>query len=73
MPEWRVTVCNGPTCGAKIVFLKTARGSIMPINYDEATVSALDTHYVHGRHVPHHSTCPDVDYFRKKRKPKRGR
>jgi hypothetical protein len=64
-PTWKPTRCNGVDCGALIVFLKRPKGpGVMPVNFDD-TVQPDDTHYVAGRHVSHHATCPNAGDFRK--------
>lgn len=64
MPVWKVTRCKGPNCRAPIVFLKTEAGRMIPVNLEKLVDT--DEFYAHGRHVPHHSTCPDVGTFRGK-------
>jgi hypothetical protein len=46
------------------VFLKTEAGRMIPVNLEKLVDT--DEFYAHGRHVPHHSTCPDVGTFRGK-------
>lgn len=53
------------TCGADIVFLRTASGKTMPVNADSAEPG--DTDYEHGRHVSHFSTCTRPEKFRRQR------
>lgn len=53
------------SCGAAIVFLRTASGKSMPINAE--TVEASDETYEHGRHVSHFSTCTNPGAHRRPR------
>jgi hypothetical protein len=57
----RVVKCR--SCGAEIVFLRTATGKLNPVNAD--TVEAHDEIYEHGRHVSHFSTCANADAHRR--------
>ena len=43
--------CTGPTCGATIYWVKTAKGKDMCVDADGA---------------PHWATCPDVAKFKRK-------
>jgi hypothetical protein len=52
------------SCGADIVFLRTASGKTMPVNAD--TIEPGDTEFEYGRHVSHFSTCDQPGRFRKK-------
>ena len=54
-------ICQG--CGADIVWLKTNKGKNMPVDASSYNGEKL---YEHGKHVPHWSTCPKADKFRKK-------
>jgi hypothetical protein len=59
----RFTYCQGKTCGARIAFLKTKAGRSIPVDAD--SVGRNDEVFELGKHVPHHSTCPNVSDFRK--------
>lgn len=61
--ERRIVRCRGKTCRARIIFLETRSGKKIPVDAD--TVEPDDEVYEHGRHVPHHSSCPDVEDFRR--------
>lgn len=58
-------VVSCKTCGADIVFLRTAAGRSMPVNAD--TVEPGDTDYEPGRHVNHWGTCDRPDQHRRSR------
>lgn len=73
--------CRG--CGAEIIFARTDRGAMMPLNKEETKVAVI-RHNGETRvdrlvvgHVPHHITCPQADDFRRKKtheeNPARGR
>lgn len=51
----RFTTCS--SCGASIVFLRTATGKSNPVNAD--TVRAGDDMLDVTRHVSHFATCPN--------------
>jgi hypothetical protein len=51
-------------CGAAILFLPTAAGRQMPVNAASTTVMDAQGH-MHTGHVPHWSTCPHADKFRR--------
>lgn len=51
------------SCGAPIVWLKTASGKSMPV--DAASVRYGDKKFEPPRHVTHFSTCPNADQHRK--------
>lgn len=53
------------SCGEYIVFLRTAKGSRMPVDVD--TVDEGDEEFDPKRHVSHFSTCPNADQHRKNR------
>ena len=59
-PDWRrqfrgITVCKGPTCGAwigwVIVIDEQGRERRVPYNVEDGRI--------------HHSTCPDVEHFKR--------
>lgn len=63
--------CRG--CGADIIFARTDRGALMPLNKEETKIATVRTNgelkittLVVG-HVPHHITCPQADDFRRKK------
>lgn len=51
------------SCGAAIVFLRTAAGRSMPV--DAIDVLPDDTTYDAKRHVSHFATCPEAKLWRK--------
>jgi len=53
------------TCGAPIVWVRTASGKAMPVDASSATVG--DLMYIHGKHVSHFSTCPNASKHRRPR------
>lgn len=53
------------SCKAHIVWFKTDAGKNMPI--DASSVESTDITLDLARHVPHWSTCPDAQRFRKQR------
>lgn len=66
-----MATCNGKTCEAEITFLKTNRGNWIPVDTNDTALeyarrkglfTAADEDL-----VPHHSTCPDAESFRRKR------
>jgi hypothetical protein len=54
------------SCGAEIVFLRTASGNKTPVNAE--TVEPGDVDYEPGRHVSHFSTCPQASAWRNRGK-----
>lgn len=65
--------CSGRTCNTQIAFVKTRKGKAMPVDGDSLSDKERDAlaagemiDYRHGVHVPHHSTCPDVESFRRR-------
>lgn len=63
-PDWRrqfrgITVCKGPTCGARIGWVihidDQGRERRVPYNNEDGRI--------------HHSTCPDVETFKRQRSP----
>lgn len=57
------TQCS--TCKSEIIYLRTERGHMMPVNAE--TVSPGDTVFKPGVHVSHFSNCPHADKHRKPR------
>ena len=55
---------NCRSCGAAIVWMKTGKGKLMPVNAD--SVRPGDETYTPGIHVSHFATCPQRDSWRKK-------
>lgn len=52
------------SCGKEIVFLKTRKGNLIPVNAE--TIQGKETTFdVASGHVPHFSTCPDAGKWRK--------
>lgn len=60
---------NCRSCDAKIVWLKTARGRSMPVDWDEDAQSDAEAGraFDSKEHTSHFETCPDADKHRKKR------
>ena len=54
------------SCGAEIVWLKTAAGKNMPI--DAETWEPGDDEFDHKRHTSHFATCPDSNQHRRSRR-----
>lgn len=54
------------SCGAEIVWLKTAIGKSMPVDVD--TVTNGEKTFNHGKHVSHFATCPQANKHRKPKK-----
>jgi hypothetical protein len=58
------------SCKAQIVWMKTAKGKSMPVNYDERVKLFLDfttprpLTYNHQTMISHFATCPDAGKFR---------
>lgn len=52
------------SCGAQIVWMKTAAGKNMPV--DAETVESGDTEFDGKHHVSHFSTCPNAAQHRSK-------
>lgn len=50
------------SCGAQIVWMKTAAGKNMPV--DAETVEHGDEQFDSKRHVSHFSTCPNAAQHR---------
>jgi len=50
-------------CGKEIIFLKTTKGKLIPINKE--TVGMDDQFYDNERHVSHFSDCPEAKKFRR--------
>lgn len=53
------------SCDQYIVFLKTAKGSNMPV--DAESVTEGDEEFDPKVHVSHFSTCPEADKFRREK------
>lgn len=51
------------SCGAAIVFLRTRKGKLMPV--DAETVDHDEYQFQHGKHRAHFATCPEADRHRK--------
>lgn len=70
MGEYKPSTCR--SCGSRVMWVKTAKGGNMPINYDEA----LEHEFVGTKgQVPdfdatrmesHFATCPHADDHRRK-------
>jgi len=54
------------SCNAEILFVETAKGHMMPVNYKPEFEN--DKEYDKTKHISHFSTCPEADKFRKKKK-----
>ena len=65
--------------GAALIFARTAKGEVMPLNAEATTVYAVRplrdllgveeqtlADHLNG-HVPHWATCPKADAFRRKK------
>ncbi len=64
-----VTHCRA--CGAHIVFVRTKKGKLMPINVNPTSAefrapNAGELAYVHKEHQPHFLSCPKADEFRQR-------
>ena len=58
-------------CGADMVFLRTKKGTQMPVNVIPTQSkyrgpNAGEASFVYGQHQPHWATCPEADSFRGK-------
>jgi len=53
-------------CGKRIMFLKTSRGTSMPVDYDEEHKD--DKLFNRTIHTSHFATCPKAEEFRKTKK-----
>jgi pentose-5-phosphate-3-epimerase len=60
--ETQVQKCR--SCGAEIVFLRTKKHKLIPV--DAATVRRDDYQFDYARHKAHFATCPDADKFRRR-------
>ena len=60
----RIARCR--SCNAKIAWLKTARGRLMPV--DAQTAHADDLVFDSEVHVSHFATCPNAGAHRTKKK-----
>lgn len=54
------------SCGSEIIFLKTAAGKAMPVDY-LPTIQPGEV-FDHKKHTSHFATCPDAQRFRRKKK-----
>jgi len=66
---------NCKKCNKEIIFLKTKKGSFMPVDADSLSDSDLigisvnePVEYRHGEHISHFATCPNATDFRSKKK-----
>lgn len=59
----RIVKCS--SCGADIVFFRTAKNNLIPVNAE--TVLALDDRFDHKRHISHFATCEFAAQHRKPR------
>lgn len=62
-PALKPSACR--SCGAQIVWLKTSKGSNMPV--DVVGVKPEETIFEPQRHVSHFATCPNAAAHRKER------
>lgn len=67
--EWKTQTCRGPDCDEEIIFLRTKKRKLIPVNVRPTdkkyrAVKHDEYDYRHGEHEPHHSTCPNVGEFR---------
>jgi hypothetical protein len=63
MENMDMTTTKCRTCGAPIIWLKTANGKAMPVNAN--AVEEGDTVFIPKRHKSHFSTCPQAAEWRK--------
>lgn len=61
-----ITKCKG--CGAKIIFMKSSTGKLVPCNAE--SVEAEDIFYNRNKHMAHFATCPKADVFRRAKRMK---
>jgi len=61
--ERRITRCR--SCGAKIIWFKTARWRNMPVDAD--SVEPEDEELDLDKHVSHFSTCPNASQHRRRK------
>jgi hypothetical protein len=61
--ERRITRCR--SCGAKIIWFKTAKGNNMPVDAD--TVEPQDDELDLSRHRSHFADCPNSASHRRRR------
>lgn len=54
--------CRGEDCDSGLVWLKTRKGKVIPVNAE--SVDASDELYDHKKHAPHWASCPNADDFR---------
>ena len=65
MPPIQIKQCR--SCNADIVFLKTKKGSFMPVNAE--TVHEGDDEFDASKgHMTHYATCPTGHQFRRTKK-----
>lgn len=62
--------CRG--CGQEIDWIKTKRGSSMPVDPPLVTVVTLEGEVVRG-HRSHFATCPKASKYRKKGRDQNGK
>lgn len=63
--ERRITRCKTRGCNARIIFLSTDAGRLMPVDAD--TVEAADEVFDPKRHASHFATCSAPNTHRKPR------
>jgi hypothetical protein len=63
--ENKTLVCRG--CGVYIEWVKTKSGKNMPVDPELVTIITKEGEVVRG-YIPHWSTCPEANKFRKKGK-----
>jgi hypothetical protein len=59
--ERRIKRCQSGLCRARIIFMPTANGRIMPCDAD--SVEPIDQQYIGAKHVSHFKTCSDPNRF----------
>lgn len=68
--EWKTQRCRGEDCDQEIIFLRTRKRKMIPVNVQPEDTEKFrevlhdEYDYVHGEHEPHHATCPNVGDFR---------
>jgi hypothetical protein len=63
--ERRIVRCSAQECRARIVWLNTGSGKLMPVDAD--SVEPGDTTFDATRHESHFASCPAAGRFRKSR------
>lgn len=73
--------CAGKDCGAQIVWAKTVKGKLMPVDLEPSPDGNVELAFEDGRMVarvhaqpilgvelrmPHHATCPNAADFRRR-------